>query len=178
METIIIGGGCFWCLEAVFRGVKGVDNVENGYSGGTTINPDYEAVCTGETGHAEVIKITFNPKEIDLQTILTIFFGIHDPTTLNRQGPDRGTQYRSIILYGDDKQKEIAEHSKLEAQRFWEDPIVTEIVPLKEYFKAEDYHQNYFETHPEMSYCQIIINPKLKHFKETFKQYLKEEYAA
>ena len=104
--------------------------------------------------------------------------GIHDPTTLNRQGPDRGTQYRSIILYGDDKQKEIAEHSKLEAQRFWEDPIVTEIVPLKEYFKAEDYHQNYFETHPEMSYCQIIINPKLKHFKETFKQFLKEEYAA
>jgi len=178
METIIVGGGCFWCLEAVFRGVKGVVHVENGYSGGTVANPDYESVCTGQTGHAEVVKIHFDTKGINLSTILTIFFGIHDPTTPNRQGPDRGTQYRSIILYADDKQKEIADASKLEAQRFWEDPIVTEIVPLREYYKAEDYHQNYFETHPEMSYCQIIINPKLKHFKETFKQYLKEEYAA
>jgi len=174
MESIIIGGGCFWCLEAVFRGVRGVEHVENGYSGGKTPNPDYEAVCTGETGHAEVIKVTFDPKVIDIQTVFTIFFGIHDPTTLNRQGPDRGTQYRSIILYEDDRQKELAEAAKLEAQRYWENPIVTEIVPLGDYFKAEDYHQNYFNLNGSESYCQFVIRPKVEKFEKVFKNKLKK----
>ena len=173
MNSIVLGGGCFWCLDAVFSNVKGVEEVVCGYSGGSAENPTYEAVCSGTTGHAEVIKISFDPKIITLETIFEIFWGIHDPTTLNRQGPDKGTQYRSIILFSDESQKLLATSSMLEAQRYWDNKIVTEITQLEAFYKAEEYHQDYFLHNPEMAYCQIIINPKLEHFKKEFKRYLK-----
>jgi peptide-methionine (S)-S-oxide reductase len=173
MDTIILGGGCFWCLDAVYSNVRGVLDVVCGYSGGSVENPTYEAVCSGTTGHAEVIKIEFDSKLINIKEILEIFWGIHDPTTLNRQGSDKGTQYRSIVLYSDEEQKRIVNESMLEAQRYWEEKIVTEIKQLDKFFAAEEYHQDYFLHNPEMAYCQIIINPKLAHFKKEFKKYLK-----
>lgn len=162
IELATIGGGCFWCLDAIYRNIKGIENVICGYAGGTTKNPTYEMVCTGTTGHAEVIQIQFNSEIITYEKILSIFWKIHDPTTLNRQGADVGTQYRSIILYHNPEQKEIAEQSKKEHQAFFSKPIVTEIVPLKEFYPAEEYHQNFYYKNPYYPYCVYVIAPKLK----------------
>ncbi len=157
-----LGGGCFWCTEAVLQRIEGVLSVVPGYAGGSTPNPTYEEVCTGDTGHAEVIQVSFDPHLISYDEILDIFWQAHDPTTLNRQGEDTGTQYRSIILYADDEQKAAAEKSKIRAQAKFRDPIVTEIKPLETFWKAEDYHQNYYNTHGSAGYCRMVISPKLK----------------
>ncbi len=169
MQSIILGGGCFWCLDAVFRGADGVDVVV-GYAGGDIKQPSYREVCGGHTGHAEVVKIEFDPEQISLEKIFEIFFTIHDPTTLNRQGADIGTQYRSIILYQNDEQMILANQiiERLNESGAWDDPIVTEVVPLEEFYPAEDYHQDYFNKNPEKSYCQIVIAPKLEKFKKVF----------
>jgi peptide-methionine (S)-S-oxide reductase len=160
-EIADLGGGCFWCMEAVFERLPGVISVTSGFAGGTTENPTYEQVCTETTGHAEVTEIVFDPARISYAKLLEVFWQAHDPTTLNRQGADEGTSYRSIILYRDEKQKLIAEKSKLEAQRDFRDPIVTEIVPLKKFYKAEDYHQEYYDNNPGNGYCRVVIAPKL-----------------
>jgi peptide-methionine (S)-S-oxide reductase len=162
LQTATFGGGCFWCGEAVFQRIPGVKSVVSGYAGGTKENPTYEQVCHGNTGHAEVIQIKFDPKQISYDKLLEVFWEAHDPTTLNRQGHDVGTQYRSIILYSDDDQKKAAEKSKIDAQKNFKDPIVTEIVPLKKFYPAEDYHQNYFNTHGSQGYCSFVIRPKLQ----------------
>lgn len=171
-----LGAGCFWCVEAIFQRVKGVIHVESGYSGGHVENPTYEQVCTGKTGHAEVVRIIFNPAMIAYETILDVFWHTHDPTTLNRQGADVGTQYRSVIFYHDDTQKQVAEKSKarIQASGLWDDPIVTEISPLINYYKAEDYHQNYFNNNSTAGYCSIVIAPKLAKFIEEFPHLLKK----
>lgn len=175
IESIVLGGGCFWCLEAVYQRVKGVVAVTNGYTGGHVENPSYEAVLTGQTGHAEVVKVDFNPAEISLSTILDIFWVIHDPTTLNRQGNDIGTQYRSAIFYTSQQQKELAESSLKESARpLWSKKIVTEIMPLDTFWPAEEYHKDYFNNHPEQAYCQIIINPKVTKLKQKFAHLLKD----
>jgi peptide-methionine (S)-S-oxide reductase len=160
-----IAGGCFWCLEAVFQRIEGVLSVTPGYSGGTTPNPTYEEVCTGETGHTEAVQLAFDPALISYEEILDIFWQAHDPTTLNRQGPDTGTQYRSAIFWSDDAQRESAEKSKKKAQGKWHDPIVTEVLPLEKFWKAEDYHQNYYNSHQAAGYCRMVISPKLKKLK-------------
>ena len=165
METIIIGGGCFWCTEAVFRRVKGIVKVTPGYAGGHTIDPTYQQVCTGATGHAEVVKIEFDPDLISLEEILRLFFETHDPTTPNRQGYDVGTQYRSVILWKDQKQKETSEKVLQKMQAEFSEKIVTETKPLDHFYPAEEYHHNYFECHPENSYCQVVIPPKLNKVK-------------
>lgn len=162
LQTATFGGGCFWCGEAVFQRIPGVKSVVSGYAGGTKDNPTYKEVCTGDTGHAEVIQIKFDPTKLSYEKILEVFFEEHDPTTLNRQGHDVGTQYRSIILYSNDEQKKIAEKAKADAQKNYKDPIVTEIVPLKKFYPAEDYHQNYFNTHGSQGYCAFVIQPKLR----------------
>jgi peptide-methionine (S)-S-oxide reductase len=156
------GGGCFWCTEAVLQRIEGVLSVSSGYAGGTKASPTYEEVCTGETGHAEVVQVAFDPALISYEDILDIFWQAHDPTTLNRQGADRGTQYRSIILYADEGQKAAAEKSRAKAQGKLKDPIVTEIVPLEKFWKAEDYHQGYYNSHAAEGYCRMVISPKLK----------------
>jgi peptide-methionine (S)-S-oxide reductase len=158
------GGGCFWCTEAVFRRIDGVVSVTSGYAGGTKSDPSYEAVCTGATGHAEVIQIEYRPEEIDYKRLLEIFWNTHDPTTLNQQGADVGTQYRSIVLYHDEEQKNIAIETKNEVEQSgkYSRPIVTEIVPLSEFYPAEEYHQDYFKKNPQMSYCRFVIQPKLE----------------
>jgi peptide-methionine (S)-S-oxide reductase len=161
-EIADLGGGCFWCMEAVFERLPGVVSVTSGFAGGTTENPTYREVCTETTGHAEVTEIEFDPAKISYDKLLEVFWQAHDPTTLNRQGADEGTSYRSIILYRDEKQKLIAEKSKLAAQANFRDPIVTEIVPLKKFYKAEDYHQQYFDNNSNQGYCQIVIAPKLE----------------
>jgi len=161
LETATIGGGCFWCAEAVFQRIPGVKSVVSGFAGGTTPNPTYEQVCTGETGHAEVIQIQFDPAIISYDKLLEVFWEAHDPTTLNRQGADHGTQYRSIILYSNDAQKAAAEKSKAEAAKHFSSPITTQIVPLTKFYSAEDYHQNYYNTHKSQGYCQFVIGPKL-----------------
>jgi peptide-methionine (S)-S-oxide reductase len=161
LQTATFGGGCFWCAEAVFQRIPGVKSVVSGFAGGTVANPSYELVCTGETGHAEVIQIKFDPAVISYDKLLEIFWEAHDPTTLNRQGNDVGTQYRSIILYTDDAQKAAAEKSKAEAAKHFKSPIVTEIVPLKAFYPAEAYHQNYYNEHKHQSYCAVVIGPKL-----------------
>lgn len=163
LETATIGGGCFWCAEAVFQRIPGVKSVVSGFAGGTTPNPTYEQVCTGETGHAEVVQITFDPAVISYGKLLEIFWEAHDPTTLNRQGNDAGTQYRSIILYSNEAQKNAAEKSKAEAQKQFTSPITTQIVPLTHFYSAEQYHQNYYNLHKTQGYCQFIIGPKLRH---------------
>ena len=170
LEIAIVGGGCFWCIETIFREVKGVDSVYSGYSGGKTLNPTYREICTGLSGHAEVIQIHFNPEIISSSEILDIFWSIHDPTTLNRQGADVGTQYRSVIFYHNEKQKDIALKSKnnLESKKIYSDKIITEISPLKKFFKAEEYHQNYFNLNPNESYCQMVIKPKIEKFRNKF----------
>ncbi|MEM3068468.1 MAG: peptide-methionine (S)-S-oxide reductase MsrA [Nitrososphaerales archaeon] len=164
-ERATLGAGCFWCIEAVFQRIKGVKSVISGYSGGKVENPTYEEVCSGKTGHAEVVQITFDPKVISYGEILDIFWKVHDPTSLNRQGQDEGTQYRSIILYHDEEQKRIAEKSKAEVSKNFDKPIVTEIRPLTEFYKAEDYHQDYYNRNRNAPYCRLVINSKLKKLK-------------
>ncbi|TAL02910.1 MAG: peptide-methionine (S)-S-oxide reductase [Verrucomicrobia bacterium] len=168
-ELATLGGGCFWCLEAVFQMLPGVKSVTSGYAGGTKDHPTYREVCSGNTGHAEVIQVAFDPAKTSYEKILETFWEVHDPTTLNYQGHDHGTQYRSIILYHSDAQKLTAEKSKAAAQKELSKPIVTEIVPLKKFFPAEDYHQNYFREHPEEGYCQIVIRPKVEKFEKKLK---------
>jgi peptide-methionine (S)-S-oxide reductase len=173
-ETATLGGGCFWCVEAVFQDVNGVQQVVSGYAGGTVDNPTYQQVCSGTTGHAEVVQITFDPAIISFADILYIFWRIHDPTTLNRQGADVGTQYRSAIFYHNDEQKAIAEKSKQKADTsgLWPNAIVTEILPLTHFYEAEGYHQNYYRLNPNQPYCRMVIDPKLKKFKKEFRDKL------
>lgn len=168
-ETATIGGGCFWCLEAVYERIDGVISVTSGYAGGFKKNPTYKEVCSGETGHAEVVHIVYDPKKITFKQILDIFWQIHDPTSLNRQGADVGTQYRSIILYHNDEQKKIAIESKNEAQKQFSKPIVTEIVPLIEFYKAEEYHQDFYRNNPEYGYCKAVIKPKIEKLEKIIK---------
>lgn len=172
-QIAVFGGGCFWCTEAIYQELKGVVAILPGYAGGTTPNPTYEQVTTGRTGHAEAIQVEFDPEQISYETLLTVFFGTHDPTTLNRQGNDTGTQYRSIILYTSPEQKQTAEDYIKKAQADLEDPIVTEIKPLEKFYVAEDYHQNYYARNILQPYCQFVINPKLSKLKEKFRHLLK-----
>ncbi|HCQ02113.1 MAG TPA: peptide-methionine (S)-S-oxide reductase [Candidatus Latescibacteria bacterium] len=169
-ETATLGGGCFWCLEAIYQNVNGVSLVVSGYAGGSVDNPSYQAVCSGTTGHAEVMQITFDPDVISYDNILYIFWRMHDPTTPNRQGADVGTQYRSIIFYHDETQQEIAEHSRKQADAsdLWDNAIVTEVVPLTRFYPAEDYHQNYYRNNPRQPYCTMVIDPKVDKFKKSF----------
>ncbi|RIX80220.1 peptide-methionine (S)-S-oxide reductase MsrA [Acidovorax cavernicola] len=169
-ETIVLGGGCFWCTEAVFDRVQGVLDVESGYSNGETLNPSYEQICTGRTGHAEVVKLEFDPAQISLRELLEIFFVVHDPTTLNRQGNDVGTQYRSGIYTVNDAQKEVAESviREIEASKTYSSPVVTEVAPLDNYSTAEAYHQDYFLNHPNQGYCAFVVGPKVEKFQKTF----------
>jgi len=164
-DVATFAGGCFWCMEAVFQRIEGVLSVTSGYSGGKTPNPTYEEVCTGETAHAEAVQVAFDPSLISYEEILDIFWQAHDPTTLNRQGPDTGTQYRSAIFWSSDAQRQAAEKAKKKAQAKWRDPIVTEVVPLEKFWKAEDYHQNYYNGHQSAGYCRMVISPKLKKLK-------------
>ncbi len=171
IETATLGAGCFWCVEAVFQRVKGVKSVESGFSGGHIKNPSYREVCTGTTGHAEVCQIKFDPLIITYVEILEIFFKTHDPTTLNRQGNDIGTQYRSVIFYHNNEQKKLALESveKLNKARIWNDPVVTEIVPFVAFYKAEDYHQNYYNNNRSQPYCSFVITPKIEKFESIFR---------
>jgi methionine-S-sulfoxide reductase len=173
-ETVTLGGGCFWCLEAVFVELRGVRSVESGYSGGKVAKPSYEEVCTGTTGHAEAIRVTFDPRVVSLHDLLSIFFTVHDPTTLNRQGSDVGTQYRSVIFYQDDPQKAVAQAVMKEvgAEKIWNRPLVTQLAPFEAFYKAEGYHQGYYENNPNQPYCRIVIEPKVRKFREKFKDRL------
>jgi peptide-methionine (S)-S-oxide reductase len=168
-EIATLGGGCFWCTEAEFQMLPGVKSVTSGYAGGTKENPTYKEVCAGDTGHAEVIQIVYDPKVVSYEKLLETFWEAHDPTTLNSQGPDSGTQYRSIILYGSETQKAAAEKSKAEAQKHFTKPIVTEIVPLTKFYKGEDYHQNYYRSNPNQPYCRMVIRPKVEKFEKKLK---------
>lgn len=174
-DTALFGNGCFWCTEAIFQQLEGVIKVESGYSGGTVANPSYQAVCTGETGHAECLRIVYDPKKISYDELLEIFWQTHDPTTLNRQGNDIGTQYRSVIFYHNNEQKQKAEKYKVELDKSgaFPNPIVTEIVPEQPFYKAEDYHQNYFNEHGSQPYCQLVIRPKVEKFQKVFKNKIK-----
>jgi peptide-methionine (S)-S-oxide reductase len=169
-ETATVGGGCFWCTEAIFQMLPGVKSVASGYAGGTKENPTYKEVCAGNTGHAEVIQIEYDPKVVSYEKILETFWEAHDPTTLNRQGADHGTQYRSIILYKNEAEKAAAEKSKAKAQKEFDKPIVTEIVPLKKFYKAENYHQDFYRNNPEQGYCQAVIRPKVNKFEKKLKE--------
>lgn len=175
-ELATLAGGCFWCLEAVYKELRGVEKVVSGYTGGKTANPTYKQVTTGETGHAEVVQITFDPKVITFADLLDVFFTIHDPTTLNRQGADVGTQYRSAIFYHSPEQKENAERAiaKITEAKIWDNPIVTEVTQLSTFYRAEDYHQNYFELNPDQAYCQVVIAPKVNKFRKQFVDKLKK----
>jgi peptide-methionine (S)-S-oxide reductase len=166
LQQATFGEGCFWCVEAVFERLPGVKSVISGYAGGTKPNPTYEEVCTGKTGHAEVAQITFDPGVISYAELLDMFWQSHDPTTLNRQGADIGTQYRSVIFYHDDTQKTLAEESKKTAQKSFKEPIVTQILPLENFYAAENYHQDYYRNNPGASYCQFVIRPKLEKLAE------------
>lgn len=171
MELATLGAGCFWCVEAVFEQLKGVRSVVSGYSGGHVENPTYEQVCTSTTGHAEVCQIEYDPLQISYDEMLEVFFSIHDPTTLNRQGGDVGPQYRSVIFYHDEQQRTTAEHVKkrLESSHKWKKPIVTEIVPFTAFYRAEDYHQGYFRKNPNQRYCRYVVAPKVEKFQKVFK---------
>jgi peptide-methionine (S)-S-oxide reductase len=175
-ETATLGGGCFWCIDTIFRELKGVEKVESGYAGGKTINPSYKDVCSGLTGHAEVIQVTFDPTVISYRDLLGVFFTVHDPTTLNRQGADVGTQYRSIILYNSPEQEATAKAviEELTREKLWDDPIVTQVVPLTTYFPAETYHQDYYNLNPEQGYCQVVIAPKVAKFRKRYLDRLKK----
>jgi peptide-methionine (S)-S-oxide reductase len=175
-EIATLAGGCFWCLEAVFDDLKGVESVESGYMGGKTANPSYEDVCSGETGHAEVVQLTFDPKQVSFKEILEVFFVIHDPTTLNRQGNDVGTQYRSAIFHHSAGQKAAAEQviANMGAAKIYDDPIVTEVVPASKFYVAEDYHQEYFRRNPAQPYCAFIVRPKVAKFRKHFLEKLKK----
>ena len=174
LQKATLGGGCFWCLEAVYQQVRGVVHVESGYTGGQTLNPDYDSVCTGKTGHAEVVQIEFDANVLTYQKILEIFFAIHDPTTLNRQGNDIGSQYRSVIYAHDKEQRMIAQDviEQLTQENIFDQPIVTELADLPTYYKAEDYHQNYFNNHPEQGYCAFVVSPKVSKFRKQFAELL------
>ncbi|MEX2591109.1 MAG: peptide-methionine (S)-S-oxide reductase MsrA [Chitinophagales bacterium] len=175
-EQATFGAGCFWCVEAIFERLKGVSEVEAGYSGGAVKNPSYKEVCRGTTGHAEVARITFNPEVISFETLAEVFFYTHDPTTLNQQGNDVGTQYRSAIFYHTEQQKQVAEKvkEKVEAEGYYSDPVVTEISPLENYYPAENYHQDYFKSNPNQGYCAAVIRPKLQKFMQQYSDLLKE----
>lgn len=179
LQTATLAGGCFWCLEVVFDEVKGVQDVESGYAGGRTVNPSYRAVCNGDTGHAEVVQIHFDPGIVSYRDLLNVFFAIHDPTSLNRQGADVGTQYRSAIFYHNDDQKMVAEEliESLNSQKIWDKPIVTELSPLDKFYMAEDYHQEYFARNPYQPYCQAVVAPKLSKFRKHFLELLKKQPA-
>ena len=168
-EIATFGGGCFWCTEAVLQMLPGVKSVTSGYAGGTKENPTYKEVCSGETGHAEVIQVQYDPKVVSYEKLLESFWEAHDPTTLNRQGADEGTQYRSTILYSSETQKAAAEKSKAEAQKRFRQPIVTEIAPLKKFYPAEDYHQGYYRANPNQPYCRMVIRPKVEKFEKKLK---------
>jgi len=176
LQTATLAGGCFWCLEAVYDEIKGVQGVESGYAGGQMDNPTYRAVCNGDTGHAEVIQVHFDPNVVSYRDLLNVFFAIHDPTTLNRQGADVGTQYRSAIFYHDDEQKKTAEEliKDLNAQQIWDRPIVTEVAPLDKFYMAEDYHQEYFARNPYQPYCMAVVSPKVSKFRKHFIERLKQ----
>ena len=179
-EIATLGGGCFWCLEAVYDELKGVEEVVSGYAGGAVVNPSYEQVCSGRTGHAEVVQVTFDPRQISYQELLEVFFTIHDPTTPNRQGHDIGTQYRSIILYHSPEQRAAAAETlaRLEAAGIWDAPIVTEIEPLTEFYPAEEYRRDYFKRNPEQAYCQVVIAPKVLKARKEFLAKLKQPAGA
>jgi peptide-methionine (S)-S-oxide reductase len=179
LEKATFGGGCFWCTEAIYERVEGVHKVVSGYAGGQVKNPTYKQVCDGTTGHAEVIQISYDPKVVSYDELLEIFFKTHDPTTLNRQGADVGTQYRSVIFYHNDEQKKKAEYYKAELNKSgsWDNPIVTEISPLTNYYPAEDYHQNYYENNSNQGYCAFVIGPKVEKFEKVFKNKLKMKYS-
>jgi peptide-methionine (S)-S-oxide reductase len=170
LQTAVLGGGCFWCLEAVFARVSGVTTVESGYMGGRRENPSYQQVCSGSTGHAEVVRVTFDPAQVSYRDLLDVFFTIHDPTTLNRQGNDVGTQYRSVIFYANDEQRRQAEEviGELNAARAFPSPIVTAVEPAKTFYVAEPYHQQYYAANPAAPYCQYVVRPKLKKFEQKF----------
>lgn len=174
LQKATLGGGCFWCLEAVYQQVRGVVHVESGYTGGQTLNPDYDSVCAGKTGHAEVVQIEFDANVLTYQKILEIFFAIHDPTTLNRQGNDIGSQYRSVIYAHDKQQRLLAEEviKQLAAENIFDQPIVTELADLPTYYPAEDYHQNYFNNHPDQGYCAFVVSPKVSKFRKQFAELL------
>jgi peptide-methionine (S)-S-oxide reductase len=176
-ETVTLGGGCFWCLEAVFLGFRGVERVVSGYAGGKRPNPSYEQVCSGATGHAEVVQITFDPAVITFRDLLDVFFTIHDPTTLNRQGNDIGTQYRSVIYYHSPEQEQTARDAIAQLQRddLWDAPVVTELAPLPTFYAAEEYHQNYFERNPAQAYCQFVVAPKVAKARAKFVEKLKKQ---
>lgn len=175
-EVATLAGGCFWCLETIFIEVEGIEEVVSGYSGGMPINPSYSEVCSGATGHAEAVQLTFDPQKIPFKRILQLFFTVHDPTTLNRQGADVGTQYRSAIFYHNEKQKTIAEQviKELNTANVWGAPIVTEVKPFRKFYPAEDYHQEYFERNPEQGYCRMVIAPKLAKFRKQYLEQLKK----
>jgi len=174
-EIATLAGGCFWCLEAVYLELRGVLGVQSGYAGGRVPNPSYELVCTGTTGHAEVVQVTFDPDEIPYRELLDVFFTIHDPTTLNRQGNDVGTQYRSAVFYHSPEQQTTVEQAiaELAAEKVWDDPIVTEVVPFTEFYPAEEYHRDYFRLHPEQAYCRAVIAPKVAKARKAFFERLK-----
>lgn len=177
LDTITLGAGCFWCVEAIYEQLKGVYSAVSGYSGGHVKNPSYKEVCTGNTGHAEVVQVTYNPDEITLSEILEVYWKTHDPTTLNRQGADVGTQYRSVIFYHNDEQKKYAEDlkSRLTEAQIWKDPIVTQIEPFSNFYPAEDYHQEYYFNNPSQPYCTFVITPKIEKFKKVFADKLREK---
>jgi peptide-methionine (S)-S-oxide reductase len=176
-EIATLAGGCFWCLEAVYELMRGVESVESGYSGGHVPDPTYEEVCSGTTGHAEVVQVTFDPDVVSFRELLEVFFTIHDPTTLNRQGPDVGTQYRSAIFYHSPEQRETAESviRELEAEGIWDAPIVTQVVPFEAFYPAEPYHREYFRRHPTQPYCSVVIAPKVAKFRKKFTEKLRRE---
>lgn len=177
LQTATLAGGCFWCLEAIYDELKGVHSVESGYAGGHVDNPSYREVCNGDTGHAEVVQIRFDPSVVSYRDLLNVFFTIHDPTTLNRQGADIGTQYRSAIFYHDDEQKRTAEEvlQELNAQKIWDNPIVTEVTKFDKFYRAEDYHQEYFANNPYQPYCQVVVAPKVAKFRKHFLEMLKKQ---
>ena len=175
-EVATLGGGCFWCIEAAFEEIKGVVKIESGYSGGVTKFPSYEQVCTGTTGHAEVVQVTFDPDVLSFKEILEIFFTAHDPTTLNQQGADVGTQYRSVIFYHTEKQKETVKQviENFEESKVWDSHIVTQVVPFERFYKAEEYHDKYFARHPEAGYCRVVIAPKIAKLRKKYREKLKK----
>ncbi|TAK89726.1 peptide-methionine (S)-S-oxide reductase [Patescibacteria group bacterium] len=171
-QSIVLAGGCFWCIDAAFRMINGITSVTSGYTGGQTLNPTYYQVVSGETGHAEAVRVEFNPSIISLEDVLDIFWALHNPTTLNRQGADIGPQYRSAIFYLDQAQKKIAEASIKKVAKLWSDPVVTKLEPLEQFYPAEPEHQNYFARNPQAAYCQVIINPKLEKLRQKFSERL------
>ncbi|SDC99768.1 peptide-methionine (S)-S-oxide reductase MsrA [Williamwhitmania taraxaci] len=175
LDTATLAGGCFWCIEAVFQQLNGVMLVKSGYTGGEVVNPTYDAVCSGSTGHAEAIQIVYDPTKVSFAKLLEVFFTVHDPTTLNRQGADAGTQYRSAVFYHSDDQRKMAETviAKLNSSGTWTNPIVTEIKPVKPFYVAEKYHQNYFNDNKQQPYCRMVIQPKMEKFQKVFKEIIK-----